>query len=79
MTINIKLFLNISLTLPIDEESKNSKKGELKRIMMPSSLNGYSRKLITSLIVKQRRKKIASSPEELVRTFFEYIGQRLLP
>ena len=64
------ILINRSLTLPTDEESK---KRELKRLSYALELNGYPRKLITSLIVKQKRKKVTPSPEELVRTFFESI------
>ena len=34
-------------------------------------MNGYPQKLISSLIVKHKRKTITPSPEELVRTYFE--------
>ena len=36
-------------------------------------MNGYAQKLISSLIVKHKRKTITPSPEGLVRTFFESI------
>ena len=44
-----------------------------QKISTVTTLNSYPRKLITSLIVKQERKKVTPSPEELVRTFFETI------
>ena len=59
--------LNRSLTLPADEKNK---KRELKHVSDVLELNGYSRKLISSLIVKQKRSEITPTPEELVRTIF---------
>ena len=59
-----------SLTLPTHEESK---KRELNRVSDALVMNGYPQKLISSLIVKHKRKTITPSPEELVRTFFESI------
>ena len=48
-----------------------------QKISTVTTLNSYPRKLITSLIVKQERKKVTPSPEELVRTFFETIERTL--
>ena len=59
-----------SLTLPTHEESK---KRELNRVSDALVMNGYPQKLISSLIVKHKRKTITPSPEELARTFFESI------
>ena len=62
--------INRSLTLPTDEESK---KRELKHVSDRLANNGYPRKLISSLIMKLKRKKTTPSPEQLVRTFFESV------
>ena len=72
-----------SLILPTHEESK---KRELNRVSDALVMNGYPQKLISSLIVKHKRKTITPSPEELVRTFFEslertpqHTGDAVLP